>query len=243
MNASGSHIKVYVVLLCALLVNFALWLPTHHKLPEWANVPPPPTKLGAAAGFLGDEELAYRSLAITLQSFGNTTGQIMALKDYNYNNLGKWFFLEDSLNPHSEYVPFLAGNYFGATQDPSELRPLIDYLRVVGQRPEGEKWRWLGMAVFLARHRMNDMQLALSLSEDLAKTYRPGMPAWPLQMKAFVASSMGEKDLAYGMMLEMINTEAKTMDPVEVNYMIDYICHTILSPVESAKDPLCQKHD
>lgn len=243
MWAMRHQITVYLVLIFAVVLNVGIWLTTRDKLPEWANVPPPPTKLAASAGFLGDDELAYRSLAITLQSFGNSTGQVIALKDYNYHNLGKWFFLEDSLNSRSEYVPFLAGNYFGASQDPSQLGPLIDYLRVVGKRPEGEKWRWLGMAVFLARHRMNDMPLALSLSEELAKTYRPGMPAWPLQMKAIVASSMGEKDMAYGMMLEMLNTQAKTMDPAETRYMIDYICNTILSPVQSAKDPLCQKHD
>lgn len=243
MSFQAQGMKLYFLLGLAVIANFAVWHKNNHRLPLWGNVPPAPSRLGATAAFLGDEEMAYRSLAITLQSFGNNTGQVIALKDYNYPNLGTWFMLEHSLNWRSNYVPFLAGYYFGASQDPSELGPLIEYLRVVGKDPAADKWRWLGQAVFLARHRMNDMKLALSLAEELAATYKPGMPAWPLQMKAIIASDMGDKDMAYGMMLEMLQTEADTMDPIEVKFIIDYICGSILSPVQSTKDPLCKKDE
>ncbi len=233
----------YFVLILALMGNFLVWHFNAHRLPVWANVPPAPSEIAAAATFLGDKEMAYRSFAITLQSFGNDTGQVMALKDYNYKNLGGWFLLENGLNNHSDYVPYLAGYYFGANQDPSKLGPVIEYLRIVGKNPLPDKWRFLGQAVFLKRHRMNDIKGALKLAEELAETYRPGMPAWPLQMKAIIATDMGDKKQAYLMMVEMLHSAAATMDPIEVNFIIDYTCNTILSPMQSAKDALCQKHD
>jgi hypothetical protein len=160
----------YFVLLGFFLLNLGLWFYSSTKLPKWANVPPAPSSLSAITAFLGDKELAYRSMSIILQSFGNNTGQIQALKDYNYPNLGTWFDLADDLNEQSDYVPFLAAYYFGASQDPSELMPVINYLRRVGTYSYEDKWRYLGQAVFLAKHKMKDNQLALQLADELAKT-------------------------------------------------------------------------
>lgn len=244
MFSKTSEVKdssLYFFFALILLANLLFWTHSSHMQPKWANVPPAPSATGITASFLGDKEMAYRSSAIALQGFGNTIGQEQALKDFHYDDLGKWFFLSDQLNKRSDYVPFLAAYYFGATQNPKQLYPVIRYLRTVGKYPEGDKWRWLGQAVFLARHRLKDQKFALQLAEELADTYRPGMPAWPLQMKAIIASDIGDKDLAYGMMIEMIKSEGDQMDPIEVNFMVNYICNTILTPVQKAQNALCQK--
>lgn len=230
----------YVVLLGVLLLNFAVWTYTSSRLPQWANVPIAPSAVGATAAFLGDSELAYRSMAFTLQSFGNDTGQVQALKDYNYENLGTWFDLADKLNSHSDYVPFLAAYYFGGSQDPSKLMPVINYLRRVGVSSEPDKWRYLGQAVFLAYHKMKDDGLALQLAGELEKTYKPGMPAWPLQMKAILASKMGEKEMAYNMMLDALQNQKEGLDPIEINYMVDQICNHILTSEQRKTNPLCE---
>lgn len=229
----------YMLLGCVLILNALVWVYSSPKLPVWSNVPPAPSRISATTAFLGDEELAYRSLALTVQSFGNSTGQVVALKDYNYKNLGTWFDLADSLNSRSNYVPFLAGYYFAANQNPSELMPVIDYLRRIGTYPDAEKWRYLGQAIFLARHKMNDMPLALQLADELSKTYKPGMPAWTLQMKAIIASDMGEKEMAYNLMLDTLQNQSDGMDPAEINYMVDEICNRILTPEKKRADKLC----
>ena len=59
-------------------------------------------------------------------------------------------------------------------------------------------------------------------------------------MKAIIASDMGEKEMAYDMMVEMLRTESDKMHPNEVNFMLDYICNKILSPVQKGRDALCQ---
>lgn len=137
-------------------------------------------------------------------------------------------------------MPFLAAYYFSGTQNPEQLYPVVDYLRVVGKYPEADKWRWLGQAVILAKHKLKNQPLALELAQELAATYRPGMPAWPKQMPAIVASDMGDKELAYSLMVEILKSSADTMHPNEVNFMVDYICNTILSPVQKAGDALCK---
>lgn len=230
----------YLFLLGALLLNLAVWIYTSSRLPEWANVPLAPSTVGTTAAFLGDTELAYRSMAFTLQSFGNDSGQIQALKDYNYENLGTWFDLTDNLNPRSDYVPFLAAYYFGANQDPSKLMPVINYLRRVGTYSEADKWRYLGQAVFLAYHKMGNKELGLELAGELEKTYKPGMPAWPLQMRAILASKMGEKEMAYNMMLDALQNQKEGLDPIEINYMVDQICNHLITPEQRKTNPLCE---
>jgi hypothetical protein len=240
MRIINKHNFDYLLLLGVFLLNLGLWFYSSYKVPSWANVPPAPSNLSVMTAFLGDKELAYRSLSIALQSFGNNTGQVQALKDYNYPNLGTWFDLADGLNPESNYVPFLAAYYFSANQDPSKLMPVINYLRRVGTYPYEDKWRYLGQAVFLAKHKIRDTELSLQLADELAKTYKPGMPAWPLQMRAIIASEMGEKEMAYNLMVDIIKNKKEGMDPVEINYMVDNICNRILTPVERKKNPLCE---
>lgn len=229
----------YLILGVAILANFGVWHYTSPRVPVWENVPIAPSAMGTTAAFLGDKELAYRSMALTLQSFGNDAGQVQAFKDYNYENLGTWFNLTDSLDPKAEYVPFLAAYYFSASQDPQKIMPIITYLRRIGTYPEDDKWRYLGHAVFLAYHKMNNNALALELADELEKTYKPGMPAWPLQMKAILASKMGEKEMAYNLMLDAIQNKKEGVDPVEINYMVDQICNHILTPEKRKTNPLC----
>ncbi len=239
MTARAKISPDYVVLGCVLLLNIAVWYHTSPLLPKWANVPPAPSEASAAISFLGDKELAYRSLSITIQSFGNNTGQVMALKDYNYPNLGTWFALADSLDQKSNYVPFLAAYYFGGSQDPSELMPVINYLRRVGTYSGDEKYRYLGQAVFLARHKMKNMPLAMDLAKELAGTYKKGMPGWVAQMPAIIASGMGEQEMAYSLMLDTLQHKSAGMDPAEINYMLDEICNNILTPAQKSSDLIC----
>lgn len=238
-----AHIQLYLCLFIAVAANVSIWFSTSHRVVQWANVPPAPSALGLSGAFLGDGMLAYRFVSLTLQTFGNTSGKAKPFKDYDYNHLKTWFDVADELDPRSEYVPYLAGYYFSATQNPEQLHPVIEYLRRIGKRPEGEKWRWLGQSVYLARHRLNDMDFARKLARELAATYRPGMPAWPLQMEAIITSDMGDKEMAYGMMLEMIKSGEKTMDPAEINFMVDYICTKLLDPKEKSTNPLCQNQE
>lgn len=241
MKCGSGDIQGYVALGVGVILNVMVWVYTHNKLPVWANVPPAPSVTAVMGSFLGDKEFAYRGAAITMQAFGNQTGQVQALKDYNYENLGGWFFLADSLNKKSNYVPTLAAYYFGGSQDPSKLMPVITYLRQVGTYPEEDKWRFLGHAVYLARHRMENMELAAQLADELAAVYKPGMPGWILQMKSIIRSDMGQKEMAYSLMLETLKAEQDTLDPIEVKYMLDYICNRILTPQEKKLDPLCHE--
>jgi len=223
----------------ALALNIMFWLHVRTLQASWDNVPPPPDIKTAAIYGLGDSSFSYRLNSIMLQNMGDTGGRTTSLKDYDYDRLTKWFFLQDSLDPRSNYVPYLATFYFGAVQEPEKFRPVLEYLKEIGMRPYGDKWRWLVYGVQMAKNNIGDKDKALELAHILASSKDPNKPAWVAQMPAFVMTDKEDKKEAYALMIEILKTSADKMHPNEVNAMKYYICQQILEPQEAENNPLC----
>lgn len=231
---------LYILFALSVSFNVMTWFSVREVQSRWLNVPPAPSYQGAVTGALGDSEFAYRQNGILLQNLGNTGGRFEALQDYDYNALYHWFFLQEQLNPVSRYTKFLVAFYFGAVQDPSKLPPVIEYLRRVGNNKSGETWRWLGQAVYLARYKMKNLDLALELSRELAAIDNPDMPAWTRQMPALILNAKGDKEEATVIMMELLKSDVDNMHPNEVNFTKEYICTRLLDPEEAARHDLCQ---
>lgn len=221
------QLPIFLLLIFGV-ANCLFWVRSHNLQIEWLNVPPVPDRQNVAMVSLGDNQLAYRFYAMILQNLGEMDGKKISLKDYNYKSLKDWFFLTDSLDPLSDVIPMLAAYYYGAVKDKEKLDNVLDYLSVVGQRPEGEKWRWLGHAVYLARHEQKDNERALELAYLLAANKSPDLGDWAKQMPVFILQEEGQTELAYKIMLNILISNVDKMHPNEINYMKDYICNTIL---------------
>lgn len=232
--------KIRSLLFIALLLNIGLWGSVRHVQSRWTNVPPAPQKKYAASYGLGDAQFSYRSIGIMIQNLGDTGGRTTALNDYNYSELVNWFFLEDYLDPHSNFVPYIAAYYFGGVQQAEKFRPVLDYLKIIGQRPEPMKWRFLVQAIFLARFEMKDLNKALELAQVLGRLDASYIPHWTKQMPAFIMTAQGKKEAAYALMLQIIKTESDKMVPNELNAMRAYICERILEKTEADLNPLCK---
>lgn len=240
MKASRNIIAVSVFLTVAVLLNILFWFEVRDMRPEWGNVPPVPDHRFIQSMGLGDASFAYRSNGIMLQNLGDTGGRLTPLKDYDYDRLTEWFFLQDKLDPRSDYIPYLAAYYFSAVQIPEKFSPVLDYLAEVGVRSDGQKWRWLAQAVYVSRFLMKDIDKALELAQLLSRSVPDSAPAWAHQMPVFVANAKGDKGVAYALMLEILKSNADQMHPNEVRSTRAYICDRILNEVERQKDPLCE---
>jgi hypothetical protein len=216
-------------------LNFLFWMGSSDIYARWEGVPPVPTRDGALMMTLSDPQFSYRFGAITLQNLGDTGGQTTPLRDYNYEKLGKWFKLLNELDPASNHVPMLAAYYFGATHSPKDAAVLVDYLGEIGQNPAGNKWRWLVQAIFLARHRVHDLHLALDLSYKLAKMQPVGdtLPEWARQMPAFVLQQQGDKQAARKIVEDLLMS-SRRFHPNEVNFMKAYLVEQLgVDPAEA----------
>lgn len=241
--------KLWLCFALIFSLNLVLWQFTRPRQEVWINVPPVPTEQSVALSSLGDLQFAYRSLSVMLQNLGDEGGRMTPLRDYNFPDLGRWFFLMDRLDSRSNYIPYIAAYYYGAVNGDEvaeKLRPVVDYLHAVGSSDEGEKWRWLAHAVYLARFKMHDLDYALSMARELsAMGFRrlDDMPPWTRQMPAFVLNAKGDKQAALALMMGLLSSVGDKVHPAEVNHTRGYICEQILTPEEAAKFPLCVEPD
>lgn len=232
--------KLYMFFTLVIFVNIAFWQYSRDIQTKWLNVPPAPSVQYSTLGALGDKQFFMRSSGLALQNMGDMGGRNTPLKDYNYDTLGQWLFLSKKLDGISNYFPFLAAYYFGATQDKKQLSVIIDYLADVGGQAGNDKWRWLAQAVYLARFHQNDLDKALNLAYALASISTEDMPAWTRQMPALVLNAKGEKEAAYSIIVEVLRSKGTSMDPAEVNAMKAYVCEQILDENESVMNPICE---
>lgn len=231
------YIQIFIAL--SLVLNILFWFSVRDVRAKWGNVPPAPDVKYASSMGLGDLSFAYRSNGIMIQNLGDTGGRVTPLKDYNYDELTKWFLLQDKLDPRSNYIPYLAAYYFSGVQIAEKYYPILDYLEDVGVRSGGEKWRWLAQAVYVSRFVIKDLDRALELANKLSDTAPADAPAWVHQMPVFVLKAEGKKDAAYALMLEILKSNADHMHPNEVNAARAYICDQILTEEQKVKEPLC----
>lgn len=238
-----AHVMWWVLLTLALAAQIIVSLSVNGVQARWLNVPPAPSALSAAASALGDTQMAYRMYGVMLQNMGDFGGRVVSLKEYNYEALGTWFHLMDDLDPRSNYAPLLAAYYFGGadvSDDPQKLAPIVDYLRKVGNSAEGERWRWLAQAVYIARFKMKDLDKAMALAKELAANPNSAIPVWARNMDIIVTEARGDKEAAYTLIMEILKSKSDTLSPYEVNFMVYFMCQRVLDETQAAAHPLCK---
>lgn len=241
MNASRAQFPLIVfVFIVAIALNIALWSQLRSLQPEWTNVPPVPSYNTASFTALGDTGFAYRSLGLTLQNLGDTGGRTVGFVDFNYDRLGEWFELGHKLDPHSNFLPFLAAFYYSGNQKKDQLVHVVKYLEKAGLVQEAEKWRWLAQASLIARFKMDDLPLSLNIARKLAALNYTDMPGWAKAMPAYILNAQGEKKAAYDIMISYLKSGEGRLHPNEVNATVAYICEQILTPQEASQNPLCK---
>lgn len=224
--------RLLLVALAALAVHAVLAYQQRALQAAWPGVPVAPSAALAPALALGDAQLFYRSAAFGLQNMGDQGGRVTPLTGYDYRRLDDWLAVLDRLDPEADYLPTLAGFYFGQTRDPADLRRIVAYLLRIGARDPARNWRWLAHAAYLARHRLHDLPLALEIAQHLAGIDDPAVPLWARQLPAFVLAEVGEEEAA-GDLLRTILATDPTLSDDDVRFMERYLAGRVsggLSP-------------
>ncbi len=212
--------------LAAVLITLgfqaAFWWQTRDVRAGWEGVPPAPSNQVAKALAMGDGQFLYRAATFVLQNMGDEGNRVTPLKDYDYQRLGQWFSLLDRFDPISEYLPVLVGYYFSQSQNPDDVRVVISFLAHIAIRDPDRNWRWMAHAIYLARHRVKDMNLALSLAYRMAAMQSPEIPIWAQQMPAFVLTDVGETEAARDLMEAILDSQPD-LDPSEAEFMRNFI--------------------
>lgn len=214
----SSHLLNAAFIIC-IIGQLSFWHHTRSIQPDLGIVPDVPGKQAVHALTFGDNQFYFRLLAFNLQNAGDTFGRSTSLRYYDFNKLYHWFTLLDTLDPRSDMIPSMATYYFAQTQNTADVRYVVDYLYEHGTRDVAKKWWWLMQAIYLASHKLQDMDLALKVSQPLVN---PAVPAFAQQMAAVVREKRGEMDAAVAIMDE-IGKNAQNISAADLKYMIYFI--------------------
>ena len=207
----------FVLLLGA---QVAFWSHTRSIMPEMGIVADVPGERTVRALSLGDEEAFFRVLALNIQNSGDTFGRFTALYKYDFNKLYHWFRLLDDLNNRSNYLPAMATYYFSQTQNPADVRYLVDYLDEYTDGRAKEKWWWVVQGIYLAQHKLHDNNRALKLAQRLRGVR--GIPIWAQQMPALVQENRGEFGDALAIIQDILQ-HPEDFSEGELNFMRYFI--------------------
>lgn len=220
MNARVTRwLRNYLALTLFAVLQVGYWAGTRAITPDLGIVPTPPGRESVQAMTFGDQEFYFRILAFNIQNAGDTFGRFTSLRYYDFNKLYHWFNLLDDLDAKSNMMPAMATYYFSQTQNTADVRYIVDYLYTHSTRDIEHKWWWLVQSIYLAMHKLDDMDLALKVSKPLVN---PKVPVWAQDMAAIVHEKRGEMEDAYNIM-ETIRDHAEHIPDDELKFMTYFI--------------------
>ena len=194
LQAVPRTLLVIGTLLLALQIGLRAMqpLPTAHA----QDLPPPPSATAAALVSLGEPVTLAGAMALRLQAFDNQPGISIPFAALDYVKLSGWLERILDLDPHSNYPLLMASHLYAQVPDPARQRLMLDFTyRQFLLDPE-RRWRYLAHAALTAKHRLNDLPLALTYARAIQDKARGTALHWASQMPIFILEDMGELEAA-----------------------------------------------
>lgn len=164
---------------------------------EIRPLPQPPSYEAAILASLDTPTFAAQFMMLWLQSFDVQPGISLPFRELDYSTLSAWLSRILELNPDGQYPLLSAARVYAEVQDPQRQRMMLDFVAKEFERDPDRRWPWLAHAVYVAKHRLKDIDYALALSERMAAHQDNKLiPAWARQMNIFVLEDMGELESA-----------------------------------------------
>ena len=160
-----------------------------------ASLPPAPS--GPVLAWLRTFEPlpAAHVLDLYLQAFDNQPGISIPYVALDYGRVAQWLRAALGLDPASQYPLLMASQLYAQVPDPARTRAMLELVYEEYFVDPARRWQWLAHGAIMAKHRLNDLALALKYARAIAER-SPQAPAWARQMHIFLLEDMGEYEAA-----------------------------------------------
>ena len=190
----------------ALLLLFGITLACQLA---WRAAQPPPTARAEELGMppststlrvlaLGDPIAFGQALTLRLQAFDNQPGVSIPFAALDYDRVEAWLAGILDLDPHTGYPLLMAAQLYAQVfGHPDQQRHMSEFVLRQFLRDPDRRWQPLAHVAVMAKHRLNDLPLALRYANALKDHARgPGVPGWARQMHIFLLEDLGEVETA-----------------------------------------------
>jgi hypothetical protein len=203
----------------ALQLAFAALQPPPSASAEALAAPPPPAVLSVAS--LGDPIALAQMLTLYLQAFDNQPGVSIPFLQLDYARVESWLDRILELDPRGQYPLLLAAQVYAQVPDADKQRRMLELVyRHFLTDPE-RRWPWLAHAAIMARHRLEDLPLAVRYAQALrTRATAPTVPSWARQMEIFLREDIGEYEAAKALLGGLL-AEGTVTDPHELAFLVE----------------------
>ncbi len=168
---------------------------------------------------MGSEQLFSYLLAIRLQLHDNQAGRHIRYRNIDYRLLINWLDEIHGLNIQSEYPMMLASRVYSQTKDKQRLRLILNYIDQAFMADPQLHWRHQAEATVIAKHKLDDLELALQMAQRLADLPQSiVMPRWARDMHFLLLGDLNEFESALVIIDALLKSDAVN-DPDEKRFL------------------------
>ena len=187
-----------LALLIASLVIQVCWSYAQPRTAAMAETLPdaPDTRLLRLYG-LGEPDTLAKILMLWLQAFDNQPGVSIPFARLDYARAVDWLDALLDLDSRFQYPLLSASRVYTETPDDAGKRQMLEFVHRRFLEDPGQRWPWMAHGVYVAKHRIKDLQLALKYANALRlNVSSDAAPPWATQMEIFVLEDLGEVESA-----------------------------------------------
>lgn len=178
----------------------------------------PDTGITRLAGF-GDDTALAKYLMLWLQAFDNQPGISIPFRDLDYLRLRQWLEQILSLDPDSNYPLLSASRIYSEVPVADKKRIMLAFVEDEFLKRPLQRWPWMAHAVYVAKHQLGDLDLALDLARKIRERVPSGKaPAWARQMEIYVLEDMDEVESAMVLIGGLLES-GRIQDEHELHYL------------------------
>ena len=162
-----------------------------------SDLPAPPGLATLRLSSLGDPIVMARLLMLWLQAHDNQPGVSIPFRNLDYARVTDWLERILELDPRGQYPLLAASRVYAAVQDDEKKRFMLDFVYRKFFADPNRRWPWLAHAAIVAKHRFEDLPLALEYARAVSEhATGPEVPNWARDMPVVILEEMGELEAA-----------------------------------------------
>lgn len=165
--------------------------PTAEALPDASD-----TRLLRLYG-LGEPDALAKILMLWLQAFDNQPGVSIPFARLDYARVINWLDALLDLDNRFQYPLLSASRVYTQTPDDAGKQQMLEFVHRRFLEDPDRRWPWMAHGVYVAKHRIKDLQLALKYANALRlNVSSDAVPPWATEMEIFVLEDLGEIESA-----------------------------------------------
>ena len=146
---------------------------------------------------MGDQVTLAKVLMLRLQAFDNQPGVSIPFARLDYAKVINWLDALLGLDYRFQYPLLYASRVYTETPDNGRKRQMLEFVHRRFLEDPDRRWPWMAHAVYVAKHRIKDLQLALKYANALRRhVSSDAAPPWVAQMEIYVLEDLGEFESA-----------------------------------------------